>query len=218
MPSVMISAMGNAGLKRRWPQYRLQTLLLLVALLAVLLSWVRTKLGDEEQERAAAAAVKKMGGEAWWGHRPLWLRSIAGQYCFEAVVGVRFRGMRATDAALQVVESLGQLESLYLTDCDVTDAGLGRLSGLHWLTSLSLDGTRITDAGLEHLKGLGRLESLGLSGTRVTDAGLEQLRGLKHLELMDLDDTGVTAAGVKKLRLCLPKCHIDEMTWAEERH
>ena len=44
----------------------------------------------------------------------------------------------------------------------MTDAGLEHLKGLTNLQSLDLTFTKVTDAGLEHLKGLTKLQSLDL--------------------------------------------------------
>ena len=58
----------------------------------------------------------------------------------------------------------------------MTDAGLERLKGLTNLQSLFLLGTNVHDAGLVHLKGLTRLETLNVIQTYVTDEGMEKLQ------------------------------------------
>jgi len=73
----------------------------------------------------------------------------------------------------------------------VTDAGLEHLTGLHQLEKLELYDTGITDAGLGHLKELRQLRELGLSGTEVTDAGLEHLKGLRRLHTLALSPAEV---------------------------
>ena len=63
--------------------------------------------------------------------------------------------------------------SVYLRDAtvprnsQVTDAVLDDLKGLANLQSLVLSQTQITDAGMEHLEGLTGLEELLLTGTQV---------------------------------------------------
>jgi len=64
---------------------------------------------------------------------------------------------------------------VHLTYIKVTDADLERLKGLTDLQSLDLSGTEITVAGLVHLKGLTDLQSLDLTRTDITDAGLVHL-------------------------------------------
>jgi Leucine-rich repeat (LRR) protein len=64
---------------------------------------------------------------------------------------------------------------------NVTDAGLEHLNGLTQLQSLDLRVTNVTDAWLKHLKELTQLQSLDLRDTKVTDTGVEYL----HMELPD---------------------------------
>jgi hypothetical protein len=114
----------------------------------------------------------------------------------------------ATDAGLEHLQGLTQLQTLDLSHAPVTDAGLEHLKGLTQLRVLCLSGTRVTDAGLEHLKGLTQLQRLYLSRTRVTDAGLEYLKGLTQLQRLDLTWTRVTEAGVAELKKTLPNVYI----------
>ena len=60
----------------------------------------------------------------------------------------------------------------------MTDAGLEHLNGLKQLQTLWLDHTQVTHAGLEHLKGLKQLQELLLGSTPVTDAGLGCSHGM----------------------------------------
>ena len=48
----------------------------------------------------------------------------------------------------------------------MTDAGLEHLKGLTQVQSLNLSQTEVTDAGLKHLKGLTQLQSLNLAEPR----------------------------------------------------
>jgi hypothetical protein len=65
---------------------------------------------------------------------------------------------------------------LHLCYTGVTDAGLEHLKGLSNLEALLLNGTHVTDAGLEHLKELTNLEWLAVRDTRVTDEGADRLK------------------------------------------
>ena len=58
----------------------------------------------------------------------------------------------------------------------MTDAGLDAVRELPDLQLLSLTGTGLTDAGLQRLANLKRLRTLAVGRTRVTDRGVEQLR------------------------------------------
>jgi tetratricopeptide (TPR) repeat protein len=90
----------------------------------------------------------------------------------------------------------------------VTNAGLEHLKGLTQLQTLNLMQTQVTDAGLERLQGLSHLQTLDLSAAKVTDIGLEHLQALTQLQNLNVDLTRVTDVGVEKLQQTLPKCSI----------
>ena len=64
-------------------------------------------------------------------------------------------------------QGFARLRELYLGGTKVTDAGLEHLKDLPELQTLDLSGTEVSDVGLEHLKGLRHLRTLDLSSTRV---------------------------------------------------
>ena len=153
-----------------------------------------------------------------------WLRELLGDDLFVNVTGVDLRqprdqrrragtpqridptpragldGTKVSDAGLEHLKGLTQLQWLYLDGTKVSDAGLEHLKGLTQLQRLDLDDTKVSDAGLEHLKGLTQLQKLDLNGTKVSDAGLEHLKGLTQLQSLCLDDTKVSDAGLEHLK------------------
>ena len=171
--------------KRRRFQYSLRTLLVAVAVGGVLSGRVGSGLREQWRQQQAAREIEKLGGECWLQGRSLWLPNVLGKYCFQCVLHVNFRGSHITNAGLEHLQGLDQLEVLWL------------------------DGTKITDAGLEHLQGLDQLESLHLGGTKVTDAGLKYLTGLSRLTFLDLCGTKVSEEGVSRLKTFLPTCEIN---------
>ena len=138
---------------------------------------------------------------------PSWLRNLVGVDFFSAVVMIY--GTKITDAGLEQLCNMTQLQRLDLSHTQITDAGLEHLEGLTQLQDLWLYDTNVTDAGLEHLNGLTQLQVLWLYDTDVTDAGLEYLNGLTQLQVLSLYGTKITDAGVKKLQQALPNCKID---------
>ena len=78
------------------------------------------------------------------------------------VIGVNLHGSEVTDAGLEHLKGLPQLQTLNLWQTKVTDAGLVYLKGLTKLHLLDLQCSEVTDAGLEHLKGLTELQTLNL--------------------------------------------------------
>ncbi len=94
----------------------------------------------------------------------------------------------------------------------MTDAGLNQLNRLPNLESLSLKGTAVTGTCFVPMSGYASLKQLFLSETKVTDAGLagmSRLTNLRFLQLEDqLNDPAITADGIKELKNALPNCII----------
>ena len=105
-----------------------------------------------------------------------------------------------TDEALQHIQSLVNLERLYLGQTRITGKGLPHLKNLKNLRHLSLRYLDIHDQTLQHLVHVPQLDSLGLDDTAITDEGLAHLRHLSKLEQLWLDRTKITAAGLIHLR------------------
>jgi hypothetical protein len=196
----------------RWFQFSLRTLLIVVTLAAIACSWFGVKLQQKRREREVAAEIEKSGGFVFWSEPagPDWLRKMLGDELLVHVESVGM-GIERTDAALDSLKALNQLQELSLCNSDVTDAGLENLEGLHQLQELSLANTNVSDAGLEHLRGLCHLRVLDLTGSpRFTDAGMEHLKGLNQLQELWLGcGTRVTDRGVRTLQQALRKCQVD---------
>jgi hypothetical protein len=94
------------------------------------------------------------------------------------VVSVRLLECRDENinTKLACLESLRGIRALAFTDEKITDAALEhviRLTNLEWLNLYSAS---VTDDGLQHLAGLEKLQWLNLCGTRVTASGVACLR------------------------------------------
>jgi hypothetical protein len=183
--------------KRRWFQYSLRMLLVVVTLCAVSCSWLAVKLRQARRQREIVAAIEKLGGDVrydeWFGRdsdqptrspAPVWLHNWLGDDFFRTVTVVDFRG-----------NAIGNED-------------LGHLKSLPHLQSVLVSNTFVTDEGLVHLRGLPTLLNLDLSSLNVTDTGLECLRGLTQLKVLDLLNTKVTDKGVNRLQQALPNCKI----------
>ncbi len=172
--------------KRRlpWFQYSLRTLLVVVLLGSIDMSWVAARMQRARRQKEAVEAIRKLQGTVFYDYSfdtsgneikgaqppgPFWLRSFLGDDCFANVTKVflgnimPYHHARVTDTDLVHLKALPQLDGLWFGECDVTDAGLGYLKALTRLETLNLGGTKLTDAGLKHLKGLTHLRELGLS-------------------------------------------------------
>ncbi len=193
--------------KRRWFQFSLRTLLLIVTILAVGPGgWLIYEQNQARRNKAAAELLRKVGGEVY--ATPRWLWTLIEPGSPGMVVGVGFRYRPVTDSDLEPLSSLTDLVWLDLNDTPVGDDGLVHLAGLSRLKRLRLDETQITDTGLAHLSGMTGLQQLNLYKSQITDAGLVYLTALTNLEELNLQRTQVTAEGAAKLQKELPKCKI----------
>ena len=79
--------------------------------------------------------------------------------------------------AILEVDPTGQtVITCRLNEAAISDADLEHLKSLTNVQSLTLSEIPITNAGLEHLKGLTNLQTLQLIGTQVTDAEVADLQ------------------------------------------
>ncbi len=197
--------------KLRWFQYSLRSLLLVMLLACLGMSWVAVKRQKARRQKAAVAAILKLGGQVRYDYqldaagKPIkasppaatWWRELLGGDSFDRVVEVWVN----SDAPLEHVEQLPDLESLILwCSPKVTNAGLVHLRGLPKLRKLRFGITSVTDAGLAHLSSLHQLESLDMWYLHTTDAGLEHLQGLTNLQELRLGSGQKTDAGLVYLK------------------
>jgi hypothetical protein len=170
--------------RRRWLQFSLRTMLVLVLICSLPCGWLAYEVGKAREQAAAAKAIEELGGLVEFGPASgglprrvvAWLGTLAGEDWAEDVIGAFLFGTEVSDDPLEQLNGLSHLRYLNLFDTQVTDAGLEHLRRLTQLQLLWLDDTQVTDAGLEHLRGLTQLKSLSIFHTQVTDAGVAGLQ------------------------------------------
>lgn len=136
-----------------------------------------------------------------------------------------------TDAAMDVIATLPNLEHLRLRHSEITDVGVKRLEGHPALRVLNLPHSKLTSAGVAVLATLPNLRQLRLGGdgevdisrqvakleqlravhlidVPVTDMGLKALAGMPRLESLYLDHPKVTEAGWEWLFEHHPNLHV----------
>jgi Leucine-rich repeat (LRR) protein len=86
--------------------------------------------------------------------------------------------IKVTDADLNEISKLENLETLDLSFGEITNQALEHIMGLKKLQILDLRNTQINDAGLAMLEELTSLKHLYLTGCPITDDGLVHLRKL----------------------------------------
>jgi hypothetical protein len=191
----------------RWYQYRLRTLLLLIALTAVGISVFQAYIEPFRAQRRAAEHLASLGAQIEYRPgAPAWLRAIAGEDRFLDVVMVHLERRRFDDDDLAVLADLPRLERLYLASTPLTDEGLRHVARLGRLRRMSLWNTRITDEGVAHLAGLTELEVLDIKTHGLTEAALESFRDhpnlTRLLHYIPLGDAGIDALGsMRRLRV-----------------
>jgi hypothetical protein len=161
--------------KRRWHQFSLRTLVVFVVLATVGFGLVGIRLQQARNDKRIVAKLREIG-------------HVTVQYDSEDV--------------------WGRVVLLYVSHRNHTDASLNHLKGLTNLQTLDLANSQITDAGLEHLKVLENLQDLHLGNTQVGDAGLEHLKNMTNLKRLGLELTQVTDEGMSQLQQSLPNCTI----------
>ena len=216
----------ESKIKRRWYQYSLRTLLIVVTLSAIACSWFAVIMQQAKREREAAAviekakrqreaaaAIEKSGGSVTWSVPGA---QVAGKELVVSVIEVSTTDMtdvdnwQATDSDLKHIKEFSELRRLNLCGGEkITSVGLENLKGLRKLEELDLTFVQLTDNDLENIKELDQLRILKLNENyRMTDAGLEHVKGLSQLGQLELAGYGLSKEGIKKLQQALPKCQI----------
>jgi Leucine-rich repeat (LRR) protein len=108
-------------------------------------------------------------------------------------------GNRITDAGMTYVGQMHGLRTLVL-NCDITDAGIEMLAGLPNLEQLDLTQSKITDAGVAKLRNFPKLNTLILNGTQITNQSLTTLVELKALQQLYLGNTAIDDGAVESLK------------------
>jgi len=170
-------------LKRRWLQFRLRTLLIVVTLFALWLGlWAdraRRQRGAVEALRDFSYILYRYSGRNEKPPGPVALHNLAGIDFFDDVVCL-WGTAELSDAQLEHLSGLPRLVRLEIFG-KITGAGLRQLKPLGRLTSLRVQSAQITDDDLVHLQPLTNLTELELCCS-ITEAGMQHLKPLKRLE------------------------------------
>ena len=159
IPDVTTPSPSTPRPRRRWLQFSLRTLLVVMLVLGCGLAWFAREVEREWAQREAAVTIRKMGGRVEYV-------AVSGGMIPTAVAWLG--GLIDHDLS-------GYVASVSLKGTRVSDAGLVHLQRLTQLVELNLDNTQVSDAGLVHLQGLTQLRWLSLHETRVSDAGVAEL-------------------------------------------
>ena len=193
--------------KRRWYQYSLRTLMIVVTLFALLCSWFTVKMQQARRQMEAVEALiglkghlcsirydymrdsadlivsarERRYGAAGQPPDPAWLRDLLGIDFFSNVTEVWLTG-KITDADLAHLKEFPKLRVLFFNEI------------------LENSNPQVTDEGLKIVQELTQLEDLGLCSTNITDAGMERIGKLVHLRSLGLQNTRISDAGLRHLQ------------------
>lgn len=201
-------------LRRLLSGWSVRAMLAAVALMALALGWIESRVGPR---RRAVRAILRAGG--WvrydWhydgpvvggGYHP-WARprapgrlvELLGEDYFGDVVSASAGGGTLDGPLLDEIGRLRGLQALHLYGARLGRSDLARIAGLTGLRDLSLRHCTVDDEGLSLLAGLAGLEMLNLSHARINGPGLAHLAGMRNLQLLDVSWTPIDDRGLAHL-------------------
>jgi len=137
--------------KRRWAQFSLATMLIVVTVLCV---WLSVVVNRAHRQRDAVAAIQALGAVRYLGDEAeskSFLRWLLSRDYTDEVVTVYLS--KASDSDLIHLHSLSRLHGLYLLGTSqITDAGLVHISAITSLERLFLGRSKVSDLGVAELK------------------------------------------------------------------
>jgi len=125
------------------------------------------------------------------------------------VEAIYVAGSKVTDASLDGLKDLPNLIGIGLGRTAVTDAGTAKLANCSLLFRIGLEGTEITDTGLVPLARLKGLAALNLNDTPISDASVATIARLRALQQLSIQRTRISSQGVAQIRSALPQCTIN---------
>ena len=163
--------------KRRWYQFSLRTLIIVVTLACVVMGVLVVPVHRARQQRATIETLRELGWVVTCHPTPsghAWQRKLFGDETFIDAVAVD-SPPGASDDAVALLGRMPRLERVFVSGEEVTDAGVRHLASLRNLKTVCLSGTNVGDEGVKRFGSLEELEQLYLTHTQVTDQGLRQL-------------------------------------------
>ncbi|MHC4725106.1 MAG: M56 family metallopeptidase, partial [Planctomycetota bacterium] len=136
-------------------------------------------------------------------------------------VGCSSPGSPITDAGLQVLSGLKDLEELMIGGEGITDAGLAQIARLSKLNYLLLCGCpQVTSRGMAELTTLKSLKTLYIYDTKLTVSGLSQFNAMSGLVVLNAslarDDSVLDISGMTNLeQLSLDLGHDTDEYWTD---
>lgn len=192
----------KVGAKRHFFRFRLGSLLVLVAIAAILLGYLSNR---ASKIRHAVSSFRESGGKIGFDYQydglredkmaelwvPKWLRESIGDEYFVDIVNISFQGNANTsNRNLAPIASLTSVRRIDLDYTPIDD--ISALRGQTKLRWLDLEETNVDSEDLIELRNLRNLEHLILTRTAITDEGLEYVADMTKLIYLGLNETKVS--------------------------
>ncbi|GAB5406976.1 MAG: hypothetical protein Aurels2KO_52070 [Aureliella sp.] len=165
-------------------RFRIRTLLLLVAFLALVASIAEVATRGYRKRRRIESDLHSMG--AYYisfdnDNDPDWVSFVSPTGLdriseYETFDDLDFAGANLTDETIRHVSRLKGVRTIHMTDCNVTDAQLEILANIGSVWMLRLNGSAVSDDAIPAIASIPGLESLDVSGTLMTSGGVAELR------------------------------------------
>ena len=200
-----MDAPKQPSLRRRFAQFSLRALLVLMLTSAILLGWVARakRIGDQQADIVAQLQDQ---GVTWSGElnpsrrliRSAWTQRVLGEHFFLNVTALH-AARPETVTQLDIIRPFRTINKALLNDSrGVDNETLSILTKSPNLSTLYVGGTAITDQGVEYLKDSLQLQKFVAWSTDLTDASCVTLSELPIAELI-LRGTQVSDAGLQHL-------------------
>ena len=190
----------NTRPRRRWYQFSIWSMLVLLTLVCVAAAYWRRMVTAYEGQATAAEEITKLRG--WVTSEPAvpeWMRWLPLADRCKKVVAVNLQERDFDEGSLQPLARLPDVRRLYLARSSISNKDLEYVGKLRNLRRLSLWRTDISNEGLKQLEGLAELRLLDIHGNRFLDE--ESLKCLRHWPKLSLliHDFPVTERGLQLL-------------------
>lgn len=220
---------ANVKPKRKWRQFSLRALLLVITVVGV---WLGIQVNSARKQKAAVDAITKAGGSLYFDYQevpapagsdavfavdpavspstPKWLRDRIGADYFRTPITVSLSHQQIAQSELLLLANLTAIRQLQLDHTVVTngsgirhpvnDNDLVILKRMRRLVHLSLGHTQVDGSGLKHLAEARRLHDLDCQHSSCDDTGMEQISKLIGVKTLCLNNTAVTDLGLERIQ------------------
>ena len=204
---------STLGPRRRRLRFGLRTLLLTMAIAAVLMGTAGTFLLRLNARRQAVSQARQYGWKVYLDHEirgddgrkndplgPDWVRRYLGDDAFSSVAYLRVKASKEYSKHYALISKFPNLVHLDIAGTEFIDRDMRYVAGAKELKTLVLRDAGITNAGLSLLGNNSKLTTLALQGTNVDASFLEGVQLLAELQELSLSNTKIQGRELGRLR------------------